>query len=208
MNRVNSSARSKWISLDYRVNGVELRRARLTPTPSNSAPYDVVIEHRLLGRFALHDEFVLELRDARERMTGWREVPLDILRDALVQKLEPSKDQETDAANGMIDEIEDWEPDGASQDKHGFIPRIPVEGDMSHIGRAERALALGGIRNRIVGGIGSRGRIWGHVTFLVASPDKAQVDLLRAGFVQSPESEHVLVDSKNGWKVRLLPGIL
>jgi hypothetical protein len=207
VNRVNSSARSKWISLDYRVNGVELRRARLTPTPSNSAAYDVIIEHRLLGRFALHDEFVVELRDAREEMDGWREVSLETLKHTLEEAVERSKDQETGPDNSMIDELEDWEPDDASAAKHRFIPRIPVEGDTSHIGRAKRALALKGFRNRIVGGISSRGRIWGHVTFLVASPDKAQVDLLRAGFVQSPESEHVLVDSKNGWKVRLLAGI-
>lgn len=196
---MNSSARSKWISLDYRVNGVEFRRARLTPTPSNPAAYDVVIDHRLLGRFALHDEFVVELRDAREETTGWRKVSLMVLKHALEQAVESSRDQENCSEARRIDELEDWEPEDASPARHGCIPRIPVEGDTNHIGRAKRALALKGIRNRIVGGISSRGRIWGHVTFLVTSPREAQLDLLRAGFVQSPESVYVLVETFIGW---------
>jgi hypothetical protein len=203
---MNSTAKPKWISLDYRVNGVECRHARLAPILSNSATFDVVVEHRLLGRFALHDEFALELRDDREEMGSWQKVSLEELKDALVQAVGRRKDEKIPDGIGAVDELADWEPEVSTQANDGFIPRIPVEGDTTHLERAEQALALAGTRKRIVGGIGSRGRIWGHVTFLVASPRKTQVDLLRAGFVQSPESEYVLVDSRNGWKIRLLRG--
>jgi len=82
--------------------------------------------------------------------------------------------------------------------------RIPIEGDLSHIERAKDALSRGKVRYQIVGGIGSRGRISGHATFLVHSLLGAQICLRRAGFLRAPDSEHVLIDSENGWKIGLL----
>jgi len=84
------------------------------------------------------------------------------------------------------------------------LPRIPVEGDSSHIHRVEEALSQGKVRYQIVGGIGSRGRVWGHATFLVDSLPGARTRLCGAGFLQSSESMCVLTDSENGWKIRLL----
>lgn len=43
------------------MNGLEFGRARLEPIPPNTGSFEVVIEHRLLGFFALHDDFGLEL---------------------------------------------------------------------------------------------------------------------------------------------------
>jgi hypothetical protein len=48
-----------------------------------------------------------------------------------------------------------------------IIGRIPVEGDSSHIGRADEALTRAGIRFQIVGGLDSRGRGVCHVTLVV-----------------------------------------
>ena len=86
------------------------------------------------------------------------------------------------------------------------ITRIPVEGDSSHIGRADEALTRAGIRFEIVGGVDSRGRGACHVTLVVCSLVGAGTCLRRASFRESPESKYVLVDSATGWKVRLLPG--
>ena len=83
-------------------------------------------------------------------------------------------------------------------------PRIPVEGDARHIHRVEEALSRAEIRFRIVGGMGSGGRVWGHATFEVDSLQEARKHLRGAGFLESPEGQHVLVDSENGWKIRLL----
>jgi len=81
---------------------------------------------------------------------------------------------------------------------------MPVEGDSSHLDRAKKAFERGGVRYKIVGGVGSRGRIWGHATFLVDSLQGARVFLCDAGFIPGPDSPQVLVDSSNGWKIRLL----
>jgi hypothetical protein len=67
---------------------------------------------------------------------------------------------------------------------------LPIEGDSSHIERAKHALLRGEIRYQIVGGIGSRGRVWGHATFLVTSLLGAQICLRRAGFLQSSAFFH------------------
>ena len=201
---MKSAAKSKWIPLDFRVNGLEFGRARLESIPPHTRSFEVVIEHRLLGFFALHDDFDLELGEGCEDSGGWRTVSLEELKNALVQAAALRTEEKLLSATPAVDELADWEPEISTGTNVGFIPRIPVEGDTKHIERAEQALALAGIRNRIVGGIGNRGRIWGHVTFLVASPRRAQVDLLRAGFVQSPESKYILIDSTNGWKICLL----
>jgi hypothetical protein len=186
------------------VNGLEFGRARLEPFLRSTGSFEVVIEHRLLGFFALHDDFDLELRDGCMDSAGWHTVSVTELKNALVQVAALRKEEKLSSATSAFDELADWEPEISTPTNVGFIPRIPVEGDTKHIERAKEALAQVGIRNRILGGIGSRRRIWGHVTFLVASPRSAQVDLLRAGFVQSPESKYILIDSTNGWKICLL----
>lgn len=84
------------------------------------------------------------------------------------------------------------------------LPRIPIEGDSSHLDRACHALSRCKLRYRIIGGIGSGGRAWGHATFLVCSLLGGQMQLYRAGFLQSSESNGLLIDSEKGWKTRLL----
>jgi len=83
------------------------------------------------------------------------------------------------------------------------LPRIPIEGVSSHIDRAKEALSRGKARYKIIGGIGSRGHIWGHATFPVGSLFEARIHLRRAGFLQCSESKYVLLDSENGWKIHV-----
>ena len=63
------------------------------------------------------------------------------------------------------------------------------------------------IRNRIVGGLGSRGKCRGHVTFLLRSLSGARMQLLRAGFLRAHESNCVFIDPQNGWKIRLFQDV-
>lgn len=86
----------------------------------------------------------------------------------------------------------------------GPIERIPVEGDASHLDRLHTALMEAQIRYRIVGGLDNRGRGWGHLTLAVSPMARAGMCLRRAGFLESSESKYVLIDSRTGWKVRLL----
>jgi len=74
--------------------------------------------------------------------------------------------------------------------------------------RLHSSLLHARIQYGIVGGLDSRGRSAGHLTVAVSSLLGAGTCLRRAGFLESPESKYVLVDSITGWKVRLLVGKL
>jgi len=76
------------------------------------------------------------------------------------------------------------------------LPGIPIEGDPSHIDREKVALSRGKVRYKTIGGIGSRGHVWGHATFLVRSLLGVRTHPRRAWFLQSAESKCVLIDSE------------
>jgi hypothetical protein len=191
------------VDLDFRVNELEFRRAQLRWDGNDRASLQIIIEHPFLGAFAVHRQFVFELRSS-DRGGTWEKVSLEQLKMAFLQgcrdvQAKPGKGGHERIREGLARAFGNHPVVHA---KH--LPRIPVEGDSSHIHRAEQALSQGGVRYRIVGGIGSRGRVWGHVTFLVDSLQRARTHLLSAGFLQSSESTCVLTDSENGWKIRLL----
>jgi hypothetical protein len=191
------------VDLDFRVNELEFRRAQLHGDGNDRASLQIIIEHPFLGAFALHREFVFELRSS-DRWGTWEKVSFEQLKMALLQapsdfQAKPGRGGHESIREGLGRASENRTVPHA---KH--LPRIPVEGDSSHINRGEEALSRGKVRHQIVGGIGSRGRVWGHITFLVDSLWGARTHLLGAGFVQSSESTCVLTDSENGWKIRLL----
>ena len=203
---MKSSMESRWIAFDCRVNGLQFHKAKLRPMSPNPRDFEVVIEHQLLGRFGLHDDFVLELRGSTTESEGWRKVSLERLKDALLRTVELSKETEAFDGTTRVNALADWELEDPTAEQVRLLPRIPIDADTDHIGLAVDVLTEAGIQSQIIGGIGSRGKIWGHVTLLVASPLEAKASLLRAGFVPSPDSDAVLINSKNGWKIRLLAG--
>jgi hypothetical protein len=114
-----------------------------------------------------------------------------------------------EAQNGVYDLEEivstaHCQREGPTEAGHEIIERIPVEGDSSHIDRFSKALSRAQVRFQIVSGVGSRGQSSGHVAVVVSSLLSARISLWRAGFIESPESKYVLIDSQTGWKVRLL----
>ena len=194
---MRSSPKLMWVRLNFRVNDLEFEEALIRPCKEDPTDFQLVVEHRFLGSLALHEEFLLERRESG-RLSGWRQVSLEELKLAF---LEASRND----GGVMKREVGRWEMSGLDADANNTnIPRMPVEGDSSHIVRATEAFSRGGVRFKIVGGVGSRGQIWGHATFLVDSLQGARVFLCDAGFIPGPNSPQVLVDSRNGWKIRLL----
>ncbi len=194
---MRSSSKLKWVRLNFRVNDLEFEEVLMRPCETDLTDFQLVIQHRFLGPFALHEEFFLERRE-KGCVGGWRPVSLEELKLA---SLEGSRN------DSGVNEREGnrWEVPGLDAGaNHANIPRIPVEGDAGHFDRAKEAFARGGVRHQIVGGIGSHGKIWGHATFVVDSLPRARALLCNAGFILSSDSQQVLIDSRNGWNVRLI----
>jgi hypothetical protein len=200
---MRSSSKRARVRLDFRVNELEFQQGLIKPCEDDPIDFQIVIEHRFLGSFALHEDFVFELRGS-DGAGAWKMVSFEELKIAFLEgscnvgakKTEDEYEKTMELLRSLS------EASAVEQSEH--LPRIPIEGDSSHIDRAKDALSRGMVRYKIIGGIGSRGHIWGHATFLVRSLLGARIHLRRAGFLQSSESKYVLIDSENGWKIRLL----
>ena len=195
---MRSSSKFMWVRLNFRVNDLELEEALLRPCGEDPTDFQLVVEHRILGSFALHEEFFLERRESGQ--ANWYQVSLQELKLAFL---------EASRSDSGVTKREDgrWEMSRSDAGaNHGSIPRIPVEGDAAHFDRVKEAFERGEVRYQIVGGKGSHGKIWGHATFVVDSLPRARALLCTAGFIPSSDSQQVLIDSRNGWKVRLLGG--
>ena len=154
-----------------------------------------------LGSFALHEEFLLEVPEGNDNNARWRPISLLELKDAVwkqAQMTDSNLGTRTSAGSSNLPDLH--------RPSHCRLNRIPVEGDSSHVDRLQASLTQKRIRYQIVGGIDSRGRSSGHLTVAVSSLLGAGTCLRRAGFFESLESKYVLIDSRTGWKVRLLEG--
>lgn len=94
-------------------------------------------------------------------------------------------------------------PTGSDSSVAAFLPN--TEDKLNDLGRnakpgsvGQEALSRSKIRYNIIGGLGSSGHAWGPTTFLVRSLPGARIQMRSAGFLQSPESQAVLIDSENG----------
>ena len=193
-----------WVRLKFRVNELSFEEALIRASKQDPTDFQLVIEHRLLGSFALTEDFELELQSNANAPT-WRKVQLNELKFVFLQASQDTcstrTTDERERNKGLF-----GRPADPGFTENAYFPRIPVEGDTGHIYRATGALLRGGVTHRIVGGIGSRGQICGHATFLVDSLCRARILLCGAGFLLDRESKQMVVDSRNGWKIRLLEG--
>ncbi len=191
------------VSVDFRVNEIEFRQGQLRWAGNDPFDFQIVVKHPFLGPFAVHKEFVFELRSG-DGAGDWEKVFLEQLKAAFLQasqNVHPAPaGGEHERTRERLARLSGTHPIVHSEP----FPRISIKADSGHIGRAEEALSRAKVHYRIVGGIGSRGRVWGPATFLVDSLPGARTHLLRAGFLRTPESNCVLIDSENGWKIRLL----
>ncbi len=190
-----------WFTFSLRVNGIEFDQASLRSRVEHPTNFEVMIRDRQFGRFALHDEFILEIPNGDEESAGWRPVSLLELKAAIwksVQMVDSSLVAGTCTASSSSH--------ARQRSSHGPVGRIPVEEHSNHVDNLRNSLLGARIQYQIVGGLDSRGRIWGHLTAAVSSLFAAVTCLRRAGFLESRESEFLLIDSRTGWKVRLLEG--
>jgi hypothetical protein len=160
-----------------------------------------VIRDRWLGSFALHAEFLLEVPEGKSVNACWRPISLLELKDAVWKQ-----GQMTALNLGPGTSADSSNLPDLHRPSHCRIDRIPVEGDSSHVDRLQASLTQKRIQYQIVGGLDSRGRSSGHLTVAVSSLLGAGMCLRRSGFLESPESKYLLIDSRTGWKVRLLEG--
>ncbi len=61
---MRSSPKLKWVRLNLRVNDLEFEEALMRPCKEDPTDFQLVVEHRFLGSFALHAEFLLERRES------------------------------------------------------------------------------------------------------------------------------------------------
>lgn len=194
--RGNLKSGPEWFTFLLRANGVEFEKVSLRTCLGSTRELEMVVRDRLLGTFALHEEFELEIRKSGDPQGTWGPISFEGLKKVLLKEAEKI---------GV-----DYSTSTSEKRSEGpcrrIFARIPVEGDQSHFDRAVEAFTQTEIPFQIVGGLDGRGRIAGHVTLAVPSLLEAGKILLRAGFLESPESKYVLLDSQTGWKVRLLQG--
>jgi hypothetical protein len=194
---MRTRSRPGWFAFDLRVNGRVFEEVALRLCAHYPFDSEILVRDCHLGCFALHEEFQLKTPDVAP--ISWRPVTLSELKRMAATHahrigIDPLVPCETDLSGQGVTERASGET----------FERIPVEGDSSHHGRAERALTQAGMSFEVIGGRDSRGRIGGNVTLAVTSLDRAFICLHRAGFLEAPESKYVLIDSKTGWRIRFL----
>jgi hypothetical protein len=191
------------VRLDFRVNGLEFQQGLIKPCEDDPIDFQIFIEHKFLGSFALHEDFVLELRGT-DGVGAWENASFDELKIAFLEASHNVSAKETEGEHEKTMELLRGLSEVSVVANSAHFPRLPIEGDSAHIERARDAFSRGKIHCQIIGGIGSAGHVWGHLTFLVDSLPGAITQLRQAGFLTTPESNCVLIDSENGWKIRLL----
>ena len=189
---MSAQAAVEWLNFFVRVNGIEFAEVAVRSCGEQARDFDVMIRDHHLGAFALHEEFVLEIPDSSHAISDWRPVSFSELTSVIW----------TAALMLRLDVVTDTISN--SSQSHSRMERIPVEGDSSHIDRLHSSLEQARIGYQVVGGLDSRGQGRGHLTVAVSSLVSAGTSLRRAGFLESPGSQTLLIDSRTGWKVRLL----
>ena len=164
-----------------------------------------MVQDPRLGAFGLSEAFVLEIADCHEDFVEWRAVSFLELKRLVVSSIGTAGVKypcEVRSSQNVAAEVaEESRPEIGLEP----FPRIAVEGDNSHLVRAEDAFRQKGIGFRLVGGQGSGSRHWGHATYVVSDLLEARKCLHRAEFLPAPTSKYFFIDPCNGWGIRLLP---
>ena len=155
------------VSTQLRVNGLVFAQVGLRPNDTFRNEFDIVVQDPRLGVFALSEAFVLEIADCQENFIDWCEVSFLELKRLLVSSIGTAgvkyPRERMSLQNVAAEVAEESRPEIGLEP----FPRIAVEGDNSHLVRAEDAFRQKGIGFRLVGGQGSCSRHWGHATYVV-----------------------------------------
>jgi hypothetical protein len=171
------------------VNGVPFRSVSIRNGPDNPDDFDVVVCERVLGLFALHSGFEIEVC---EPGSGRRRVSLDglkrmLAKNALLALGDLPKASEIAECQlfARVDDIQipHWESD----------PRSVLRRQDACVRYVQRIFYRVGIPHLIAG-----------TTFSVPSSPTARIPLKRAGFRQSEISPSALVEPRTGCAIQLV----
>ena len=127
------------VSTQLRVNGLVLTQVGLRPNDMFRNEIDIVVQDPRLGVFALSEAFVLEIADCHEDFVEWRAVSFLELKRLVVSSIGTAGVKypcEVRSSQNVAAEVaEESRPEIGLEP----FPRIPVEGDNSHLVRAEDA---------------------------------------------------------------------
>jgi hypothetical protein len=177
------------ISCDILINGVPFRSARIRKRPGYPHDFDVVVTEPMLGQFALHAGFEI---DVRESDSVWQRVSLDELKGILTRSVSQAVGDLAKAAEiaecrlfaGVDDiQIPHWESE----------PRSVLRRQDACVRYVQRIFYRVGIPHLIAG-----------ATFTVPSAMTARIPLKRAGFRQSEISPSALVEPRTGCSILLV----
>lgn len=176
--------------LQVMMNGVIAKSVRLRFCPGVGGHLDVMAEHSELGRFALHGEFDLLMR---EDYSDWRPVHLDELRSILIAQRESSK-----LENQAHDkDVVDLTPRQALSELAAKPVRLVRVGEVIGLDASVQRVEAAFYRESIP-------HLRAGATFVIPSALRARTTLIRAGFCQHPDYESVVVDPQSGMAIRLL----
>ena len=159
------------------VNAVPIQSVRIRQDAESDGDFDVVVTDSILGAFALHSDFEI---DVQEPDAGWRRVSLDELKGILKRRnllpmggLPKSSEMAECRLFARVDDIQipHWES----------APRSILRRQDACVQFACRVLYRTGIVHLVSG-----------TTFIVPSAPTARIPLKRAGFRQSAISPSAL----------------
>jgi len=174
---------------EFLLNGVSIKSAKIRQSAGSEGDFDVVVTDPLVGAFALHSGFDIDVHEAN---AGWRRVTVEELKGFLRSRyLFPWGDllkASPIAECRLFARVDDI-----------TIPKWKC-GRLSALGReqacvryVQRILYRTGIPHLVSG-----------TTFLVPSAATAHIPLKRAGFRQSQISRSALVESRTGCAIQLI----
>lgn len=171
------------------LNGVPIRSVRVSQGADSSEDFDVVVSDPMLGAFALHSGFEI---DVLEPDSNWRRVSLDELKEALETRyLLPAGDlpKGSEVAEyrlfARVDDIQIpcWEQS-----------RLSIRGrEEACVRYVQRIFYRVGIPHLVAG-----------TTFLVPSAPTARIPLQRAGFRKSAISPSALLEPRTQVSIQLV----
>jgi hypothetical protein len=171
------------------LNGVPVQSVRIRHTAEPAGDFDVVVADTVLGAFALHSGFYIDVHDAD---SNWRRVSLDELKGILKDKYLLLADDLPKASEvaecrlfARVDDIE--------------IPHWEC-GRLSVLAREDACVRY---VQRILYRVGIPHLVSG-TTFVVPSAATARIPLKRAGFRRSEISPSALVEPRTGCAIQVI----
>ncbi len=171
------------------VNGGPIRSVRIRQGDESAGDFDVVVTDPIIGSFALHSNFEI---DVREPASTWRRASLEELK-AIVRRTHLLPVDDLPKAPGIA-ECRLFAPVDDIEIPHWECGRLSVLGREEAVVRyVQRIFYRVGIPNLVAG-----------TTFVVPSAPTARIPLQRAGFHKSAISPSALAEPRTQVTIQLV----